>query len=62
MPVCGLFDDTPLCDGEAAGVVWLMCRLGSATVPSSGAAGWVADAEEAPVESDRPRSGDKCCL
>ena len=50
--------------GEAAGVssdggVWVMCRLGSAAVPSSVAAGWVADVEEARVEPDRPRSGGR---
>ena len=62
MPVCGLFGETPLCDGEAAGVrsddgVWVMCRLGRAAVPSSVAAEWVADVEEARVEPDRPRPG-----
>ena len=50
--------------GEAAGVssdggVWVMCRLGSAAVPSSVAAGWVADVEEARVDPDRPRSGGR---
>lgn len=52
--------------GEAAGVssdggVWVMCPLGSAAVPSSVAAGWVADVEEARVEPDRPRSGGRSC-
>jgi hypothetical protein len=53
--------------GEAAGVssnggVWVMCLLGSVAVPSSVAAGWVADVEEARVEPNRPRSGGRSCL
>lgn len=50
--------------GEAAGVssdggVCVICRLGSAAVPSPVAAGWVAEVEEARVEPDRPRSGGR---
>jgi hypothetical protein len=50
--------------GEAAGVssdggVWVICRLGSAAVPSPVAAGWVAEVEEARAEPDRPRSGGR---
>jgi hypothetical protein len=37
-------------DGE----VWVMCQLGSTAVPSSVAAGWVADVEEARVEPGQP--------
>ena len=47
-----LFGDNALCDGEIAGVsseggVWVMCRLGSAAIPSLRD---VTDVEEARVE------------